>query len=316
MSPEQIREARDVDARSDIFALGVLLYELSSGRVPFHGSSVADLHAAILMQQPTSLVELNPKIPAEFAAVVAKCLAKDRFERFQNVAELARALVPFAPPRAKQYGDRISRIIHASTAFPSLSAQFGGPDSAPGVDRSSESGRLPKVRLALSGSGAYRVTPSDAVRISNPEGGLDSGRDSRELVETLVPVRSSHPPPVRRSRLPVVGIGVAVVAIAVTALVLLATLRTGGSVAAGADVAPPDPLRSEASTPSGPPSAVTVVDIASAASGLPIADSGAPSKPQPVRPAAATTATGGSGIKVSKPPPAKTDEFDPYGTRK
>lgn len=114
MSPEQLRESRDVDARSDIFSIGVILYELVSGRVPFEGDTTADLHASILMEEPSPLNELDPTVPEAFDAIVQRCLAKDRHERFSNVAELAEALLPFAPASMQDYGDRVSRVVTLS----------------------------------------------------------------------------------------------------------------------------------------------------------------------------------------------------------
>lgn len=88
MSPEQLR-GDDVDARADVFSLGVLLYEMVGGRRPFEASSASGIIAAILTEPPPPLHE---GIPAEVRAIVTKALAKNRNERFANAREMAAAL--------------------------------------------------------------------------------------------------------------------------------------------------------------------------------------------------------------------------------
>jgi serine/threonine-protein kinase len=77
-----------VDARADIWALGVMLYELVSGRVPFTGHTPSDVMVAILDREPAPLDKLNPAIPHELQRIVAKALRKDRAQRYQTVADL------------------------------------------------------------------------------------------------------------------------------------------------------------------------------------------------------------------------------------
>ena len=87
MSPEQAR-GQKVDARSDIFSLGVVLYEMLAGRVPFDGATASDVIAAILRTRPEPLLRLAPHVPAELAACVTKALRKDRDKRYQAIKEL------------------------------------------------------------------------------------------------------------------------------------------------------------------------------------------------------------------------------------
>ena len=88
MSPEQL-EGKDVDARSDVFAFGVLLYELTTGVHPFAGSSAASTIAAIIGAEPAPLAQRNPRLPAELDRIVRKCLRKRKDERYQSTADLA-----------------------------------------------------------------------------------------------------------------------------------------------------------------------------------------------------------------------------------
>ena len=96
MSPEQMMAARDVDARADIWALGVTLYELCTARLPFAGAGVPQVCALVLSSEPEPPSALVPGIPRGFDRVILRCLAKDRSKRYGSIAELARALAPYA----------------------------------------------------------------------------------------------------------------------------------------------------------------------------------------------------------------------------
>ncbi|MEO8900649.1 MAG: serine/threonine-protein kinase [Polyangiaceae bacterium] len=111
MSPEQMASSRDVDQRTDIWALGVILYELLSGRMPFNAETMPQLCAMILQQSPPPLRSICPHVPDGLVQVIARCMEKDRVQRFTTVAELAQALLPFAPRRARASVERISRVI-------------------------------------------------------------------------------------------------------------------------------------------------------------------------------------------------------------
>ena len=87
MSPEQAR-GKEVDARTDIFSLGAVIYEMLSGRVPFAGETAADIIAALIHKEPQQLSTLVPNIPAELQHIVSKTLRKDPDERYQTVKSL------------------------------------------------------------------------------------------------------------------------------------------------------------------------------------------------------------------------------------
>ena len=91
MAPEQLR-GEPVDARTDLFALGVILYELAIGRRPFAGSTIADVGSSILRDQPQSLQSLRGDLPRELAPIIERCLEKDPRRRFQTAVEVRREL--------------------------------------------------------------------------------------------------------------------------------------------------------------------------------------------------------------------------------
>jgi len=87
MSPEQVR-AKPLDARTDLFSFGVVLYEMATGKLPFCGESLADIFGSILNSSPVSAASLNPAVPAELEQIVSKCLEKDRNLRYQHASEI------------------------------------------------------------------------------------------------------------------------------------------------------------------------------------------------------------------------------------
>lgn len=127
ISPEQIKGMGDVDGRSDLYSLGMVLYEMLCGRPAFDLESQFDLMAAHVSQPPARPNELNAAVSADLAAVVLKALAKDPAERYQTAAELDEALVKVSetlrPAQVESQPQAVSAAAQAGTPPPSGSGQ-------------------------------------------------------------------------------------------------------------------------------------------------------------------------------------------------
>ena len=130
MSPEQMESSRDVDARSDVWSLGIILYQLITGELPFKGKTMTEVVAVVFSRPPVPPTKLIEDLPAELEKVILRCLQHDVTARPQNVGELAKALEPFAPPGASAIVERITRLLAAPTA---LRLSSSNPVSVPQI---------------------------------------------------------------------------------------------------------------------------------------------------------------------------------------
>jgi eukaryotic-like serine/threonine-protein kinase len=127
MAPEQMRSTSEVDARADIWSLGISMYEAVTGIPPWHSESVTTQCAMVLEKECPPAHIVNPKVSPEFSALINWCLAKDREQRPRDVAELARALLAFAPLSAQQCVQTIvARTQNAPKVLPQASLAPAG----------------------------------------------------------------------------------------------------------------------------------------------------------------------------------------------
>ena len=121
MSPEQLEDSENVDARSDVWSLGIILHELLTGRLLYNETSILAMTTRICNDPVPSVREQRADLPRELDRVVLRCLEKDPARRVQSVAELALALRPFASKRARE---SVTRIVN--TAKASLGSHVAG----------------------------------------------------------------------------------------------------------------------------------------------------------------------------------------------
>lgn len=114
MAPEVMRSARDADARSDVWALGCILYELLTGYTPFQGETVTELCARVLEETPRAMARFRDDVPSGLEAVILRCLAKKPDDRFPTILDLATALASFSGRKGAEELESIDRVLRAA----------------------------------------------------------------------------------------------------------------------------------------------------------------------------------------------------------
>jgi eukaryotic-like serine/threonine-protein kinase len=117
MSPEQVRSAKNVDWRTDVWSMGAVLYELITGEAPFWADNLTALAAIIVSDPVVPPSERRKGVPKEIDPIILQCLSKDPPQRPADIPALARLLEPFVPPAARYVFDRVTRIGPPNSAM-------------------------------------------------------------------------------------------------------------------------------------------------------------------------------------------------------
>jgi serine/threonine protein kinase len=155
MSPEQLLSAPTADARSDIWSLGVVLYELLTARTPFRHERMPELVAAILHKTERPIEEVRSDVPPELEALVRRCLEKDPARRFPSMAHLAAALAAFGPPESDLSVQRINKMLGVQ---PTEAVRGGTPSLR--VERPAVVESVSGSSRTIRGSPATALTPT------------------------------------------------------------------------------------------------------------------------------------------------------------
>ena len=303
MAPEQLRNARGVDARADIWSLGVVAFELLTGSLPYAAENITELVALVLENEPPLLRSLCPELPVELEQTIARALSKNRDERYPSVAEFATDLARVADPADKVVAERVARILWTASddlepveSFPSTALAPTSVSTPPASDgpRALQTPRPESFHPTELASESFRPTerPPDSFRPTErpPESEPIPSTEAKPGVTSTAfgqTAGDSLATPNRRIRL------IVTVAVLVGWAVLYSSIGGDDSVEAPSPAAEPvSPTEATAPgtgiaepvpsvSPAEAPSVTPVIPSASAAGSAAPASSPAPPPPKP-----------------------------------
>jgi serine/threonine-protein kinase len=310
MSPEQVRSSQTVDERTDIWALGMVLYEALAGCSPFRATSITELCAEILEKPIPSITLQRNDLPPGLVHVLEKCLQKDPEHRYQNVAQLAMALMPYAPRRARLCVERAAQALMAAGIIEESTIQLTStypPANSSEPEISSASGSFeigaPKTPSVPNAPGMLVAPPSPAswsttseVPVATAASGAvpaaaasahELGGSSPSLVSRSIPDAPASTD-LRSTRTAAIVAGVAALAAVAAVLAWVRVASSGGPVAAAQASTPAVVQVTRAGTPAAGVAA-PAVSVTSAVTGADPTPAAAPAKADPGAAARAVT---------------------------
>jgi serine/threonine-protein kinase len=289
MSPEQLLSAKTVDARADLWALGVVLYELLAGSAPFRADTMPELCAMVLGAPLPRVRAVRPDVPPEVEAVILHCMERQPAQRFQTVVEVMSALAPFGAHDATQ---RVSRAA-ALLGVPPVSAARSASSAA--GHRPSTPLPAPTMPFPLSPSAVKPAAPPPPTELFTPVPASGAPHTPAPLVPPTISGTAVTGPVAAPKR--GLGLVLALVGAGVVLGPLLgwAVVRATSAPSAGAPATATPPSSAGESAPTAPSAAPAPV-TPSAVAALSASASAAPS-------AAAPPTVTPASVPVARPTP-------------
>jgi hypothetical protein len=285
MSPEQVRSTRDIDARSDVWSLGVVLSEALAGRAPFGGETLGEVFSRIL--EADAPTEVPPEVPSGLVAVARRCLEKKPDQRYASVSDLAAALEPYASDEGRDAARRARNTRRAKNTPP---AAAGAASASPAAETVAVDAGDGAATRQLGDSSPRAAATADEGRGSLQRSDVDL---STAQTQAALSGRRVEPGGGRgRIWFGALGIGI----LAVIAVVYVTVQRPP----AGSGTPPPAPARAE-----DPPHAPTGSPTATAAAPEvePRAEAAPPATVEPAGPAVSASSTPAAPVGAPRQPP-------------
>jgi serine/threonine-protein kinase len=194
LSPEQARGSREVDHRSDIYAVGVMLYEAVTGRLPFDAENFNDLLFKIVLETPPAPHEVLPDLDRDFSQIIAKAMTRDPAERFQTATECADALAHWASSRGLVLSGPVV-TSSSKTRLPSNHELAVAPSMTPGSWHSTQNSDIARVQFR-SRKGLVAALAAGAVLLVGAAGFAIYAAvgDAEDTAASATPAATTPPP--------------------------------------------------------------------------------------------------------------------------
>ncbi len=225
MSPEQLQDARNVTVQTDVYALGVILYEVLTGQMPYEGS-ILELAIKIHEGNPTPMTEHVEELPAELDAVVKRAISSSLETRYQDVASLAKALAPFFPDQQLDWEASNDHPVGGLDSPIKDEAGPGSPGASPPGDSPAGGGDPAEETYAVPGGAPEARTDAaaDAAAVTSAAGPqAKAAAESSTLQPVNVPMRRTI-----SSRAPLLGLAAILLGGALVAVGFFAGGAGGG----------------------------------------------------------------------------------------